>query len=195
MTITAAQVAALREKTGISMMQCKKALEENGGDEAKAIDALRKKGAMKAEARADRETKEGTIGVYTHANNKMAAMVKLGCETDFVARNEEFVEFARNLAMHVVAMNPKVVDPSEVDEAFIAKEKEIAIEQLKNEGKPQDMVEKIWAGKESKLRNEVALLEQELVMIPGVKVKDALTDLQTKMGENIKIVSFKRFEI
>lgn len=193
--VSASQIASLRAKTGISMMQCKKALEEAGGDEEKAIEYLRKKGELKAQERSGRETKEGTIGFYMHPNNKVSSFVKLTCETDFVAKNEEFQEFAKNLAMHVAAMNPAVLSPDEVSPEFLAKEKEITMEQLKNEGKPQNMIENIWIGKESKLKNEMALLEQALVMSPDVIVKNALLDLQTKMGENIKIESFIRYEI
>src|SRR3989338_2022069 len=171
--VTAAQVASLRAKTSISMMQCKKALEECNGDEEKAIEFLRKKGELKAQERSTRQTKEGTIGFYIHPNNKIAALVKLSCETDFVAKNEEFREFAKNLAMHVAAVNPAVLSPEEVDDEFIAKEKEITVAQLQNEGKPANMIETIWKGKEVKLRNEMALLEQGLVMNPDLIVKNA----------------------
>ncbi len=189
------KIKELRESTGLGMMACKAALEEAGGDVEKAIDILRKKGAIKAAGRSERETKEGTIGVYLHSNNKVATMVKLASETDFVARNEVFVEFAKDLAMHVAASNPRYVDPSEVSEEDLAKEKEIYMEQLKAEGKKEDMIEKIVEAKLKKFAEESALLKQPFVKDPSKTIEDLVRDMNNKMGENVHIVSFVRYQI
>lgn len=189
------KIKDLRESTGLGMMACKAALEEAGGDVEKAIDILRKKGVIKAAGRSERETKEGTIGVYLHSNNKIATMVKLASETDFVARNEVFQEFARDLAMHVAASNPRYVDPSEVSQADLDKEKEIYMEQLKAEGKKEDMIEKIVEGKLKKYAEEYALMKQAFVKDPSKTIEEMVTDMNNKMGENIHIVSFVRYSI
>lgn len=189
------KIKELRESTGLGMMACKSALEEAGGDVDKAIEILRKKGELKAAARAERETKEGTIGVYLHSNNKIATMVKVACETDFVARNEVFQEFAKDMAMHVAAANPRYVDPSEVSQADLDKEKEIYVEQLKGEGKKEDMIEKIVEGKLKKFAEEAALLKQPFVKDPSKTIEEMVRDLNNKMGENVHIVSFARYQI
>ena len=195
MAITVETISELRQKTGLGMMACKKALEEFDGDVQKAIDELRKKGEIKAAERSGRATKEGYIGSYIHGNGKIGAIVEVNCETDFVAKNEDFIDFAKTIAMQVVAMNPLVVSPEDVTEEEIAKEKEIYVEQLKNEGKTGDMVEKILEGKLNKFKDQASLLKQEYIKDQSKKVADVLIDVSTKMGENIKIKRFARFQL
>ena len=187
------QIKKLREITGAGIVEVKKALEENDGNEEKAIEALRKSGQAKALKKADRDASEGIIGMYVHSNQKIAAMVKVLCETDFVARNEDFQEFAGDIAMHITATDPKCVRPEDVDADFIAKEKEIWTEQLKAEGKPEEIMEKIMKGKEQKLRAESALLSQPFVKDPDKTVEDLMNELVAKIGEKIEIGEFARF--
>lgn len=189
------QVKALRERTGAGIVEVKKALDEAGGDEAKAIEILRKSGQAKAVKKGDRETKEGVVVSYVHSNNRVGALVQLFCETDFVARNEEFQELARDIAMHITATNPRYLKPEEVTEADIAKEKEIWAEQLKNEGRPAEMLEKIIGGKEAKFRSEIALLTQPFIKNPDMTVGDLLTEKIHKIGENIQVGAFTRYEL
>ncbi|PID51682.1 MAG: elongation factor Ts [Candidatus Moraniibacteriota bacterium] len=190
---TLEQIKKLRERTGAGIIEVKKALDEANGDEEKAIDILRKSGQDKALKKADRETREGIIGSYVHSNNKIGAMVKVLCETDFVARNDAFQEFAHDIAMHITASDPQCVRAEDVDADFIAKERAIWEEQLKGEGKPADIMEKIMEGKEAKLRAEVALLSQPFVKDPDKTVQDLLNETIAKIGENIEIAEFARF--
>jgi len=173
----------------------KKALDESGGNEEKAIEILRKNGSAKALKKADREAKEGIIVSYIHSNNKIGALVKLYCETDFVGRNEEFQELGRDIAMQVAAMNPQFVKPEEVGAELIEKEKAIWTEQLKAENKPADIMEKIMAGKEKKFREEISLLTQPFVKDPEKTVGDLVTEKISKTGENIQVGDFVRFEL
>lgn len=195
MSITLELLKTLREKTGVSMQACKNALEETNGDIDKAIEYLRKKGEVKAAGKSDRETSEGVIASYVHSNKKLGALVLIQCETDFVARNEDFLNFCNDVAMHVAAANPSVISAEEVSAEEIAKEYEIWKEQLKNEGKPENIWEKILEGKEKKFREEKALLTQNFVKNPELTVQKLLTDMITKMGENVKISKFSRYEI
>lgn len=192
---TLEQIKALREKTGAGIVDVKKALEEAGGDEAKTIELLRKRGQAKADKKADRETHEGVVGMYVHSNNKIGAMVKVLCETDFVARNEDFLAAAKDIAMHVTASNPQCVNPEDVTEELVSAEKKIWEEQLKSEGKDAGMIEKIMPGKEKKLREESALLTQPFVKDPEQTVGDVLTELSAKVGEKVVIDDFARFEL
>jgi len=195
MAISKDTILDLRQKTGLGMMACKKALEENNGDVEKAIAELRKKGELKAAQRGDRVTKEGVIASYIHSNNKIGAIVEMNCETDFVARNEDFVSFAKSLAMQVVAMSPVFVSPEDVSEDILAKEKEIYVDQLKNEGKEGPIVEKIIEGKLNKFKEQQSLLKQSFIKDQSKKVEDVLLDIKNKMGENIKIRRFERFQL
>lgn len=190
---TLEQIKKLREQTGAGIIDVKKALEEAGGDEEKAVEILRKSGKDKALKKADREASEGIIGTYVHSNQKIGAMVKILCETDFVARNEDFQVFATDIAMHITAAEPQCLRPEDVSEEFVAAEREIWAEQLKNEGKPEEMMEKIMEGKENKLRAEVALLSQPFVKDPEKKVEDLLNETIGKIGEKIEIGEFARF--
>jgi elongation factor Ts len=189
------QIKKIREQTGAGMVDVKKALDESQGDEAKAIEILRKNGQAKALKKTDREAKEGVIGSYTHSNNKICAMIKLYCETDFVARNEEFKELARDIAMHISAMNPRFLNPEDVSDEIVEKEKAIWIEQLKNEGKSQEITDKIMVGKEKKFREEVSLSSQPFVKNPDITIKDLVTEKIGKIGENIQLGEFSRFEL
>ena len=177
------------------MVNIKEALDAAGGDEEKAVELLRKKGQDKALKKAGRETKEGVVVSYIHSNKKVGAMVKLYCETDFVGRNEEFQELAKDIAMQVVASDPKVLRPEDVSVELVAKEKEIWTEQLKNEGKPEAMLSKIMAGKEEKFRNELALLTQPFIKEPKVTIDDIIKEKIGKIGENIQVGEFVRFEL
>lgn len=188
-------VKRLRESTGASMMACKKALDEANGDYEKAIDVLRKKGEAKAVEKADRTTGEGVICTYIHSNKKIGAMVQLACETDFVAKNEKFIELASDLAMQVAATNPKAISPEEIDNDFIAKEREIWVAQLANEGKPEDKMGMILENKEKKTREEMSLMKQAFLKEPEKTVEALVLEMINKLGENIKIVRFVRFDV
>jgi elongation factor Ts len=189
------QIKALREKTGAGIVEVKKALEEADGNEEAAIRVLRERGAAKAVKKTEREAKEGVVAMYLHSNGKVGAMVKLFCETDFVARNDEFQALGRDIAMHVTAMNPSVVSPEDVPADAVEKERSIWVEQLKQEGKPKELAEKILAGKEKKFREEKALLSQAFVKDPSKTVRDLLSESVQKIGENIQIGAFIRYEI
>jgi elongation factor Ts len=194
MAVTLESIKELRELTGISTMACKKALEEADGDIQKAVELLRKRGELKAVERSDRSTSQGVVATYVHGL-KIGVMVQLGCETDFVARNEEFMAFGKDIAMHIAAMNPLYVHPDEVQHELVEKEQEIWRAQLQQEGKPEGVWEKIMLGKEKKFKEEAALLTQPFVKNPDMLVGQLVTDLGLKMGENIKIVRFARYSI
>ncbi len=195
MSISLEQIKSLREKTGVSMQACKKALEEASGDEGKAVDILRKKGEAKAVERGVRSTGEGIVVSYIHSNNKIGVLVQLGCETDFVARSPDFQQLGRDIAMHVAAMNPLVMAPEEVAPELVEKEREIWKAQLAKEGKPQAMFDKILVGKEKKFREEIALLKQPFVKDPEMNVEKLVSDAVLKLGENIKVVRFTRYAL
>jgi elongation factor Ts len=189
------QIKSLRERTGAGIVEVKKALDEANGDETKAIEILRKSGKAKAVKKGDRETKEGLVVSYIHSNNRVGSLIQLFCETDFVARNEEFQELARDIAMHITAANPRYLKPEDVTEDDLVKEREIWAEQLKNEGKAADMLEKIIEGKEAKFRAENALLTQAFIKNPEVTIGDLITEKIHKIGENIQIGAFTRYEM
>lgn len=195
MSVSLDQIKELREATGVSMMACKKALEESKGDYEKAVDYLRKKGQAKAAERGERTTGEGTVASYIHTNGKVGVLVKLGCETDFVAKNEDFQALAQDLAMHIAAMNPLTVSPDDVSENLIEKEREIWKAQLLNEGKKEDMLDNILVGKEKKFREEASLLKQSFVKDPEKTVEELLSDSIIKLGENIRVDGFCRYSI
>jgi elongation factor Ts len=195
MAITSKMVKDLRDKTQAGMMDCKKALEKTEGDMEKAVDLLRQKGLAIAAKRAGRATSEGVIETYIHAGGKLGVMVELGCETDFVAKNDDFREFARDIAMHIAATNPIAISREEVPADVIAREKEIYIQQAIDAGKPQAIAEKMVTGKIEKFLAEIALLEQKFVKNPDMSVQDLLNALVGKIGENISIKRFARFQI
>lgn len=193
--ITAQQIAKLRAKTGIGMMECKKALTEAGGDENQAIEILRKKGIAKAEKRAERETKAGIIESYIHSNAKIGVMVEVLAETDFVARNEDFKAFAHDIALHIAAMNPKYIFSDQIPADELEKEKAVLTEEVKASGKPDNIAEKIVEGKLNKYYEEICLLNQAFVKDPEKTVAILLNDLISKIGEKIVISRFCRFEL
>lgn len=195
MTISSKMVKELRDKTAAGMMDCKKALTETNGDMEKAIDLLRQKGLAVAAKRAGRATSEGVIATYIHAGGKLGVMVEVGCETDFVAKTDKFIEFARDIAMHIAASSPVSVTREEVPEHIVAREKEIYIQQALDSGKPENIVEKMVTGKVEKFIAEIVLLEQKFVKDPDHSIQDILTDLVGKMGENISIKRFARFQV
>lgn len=195
MSVALDQIKELRELTGVSMMACKKALEEAGGNMKTAVDLLRKKGEAKAMERSERSTGQGVIASYIHQNLKIGVLVQLGCETDFVAKNDEFQQAAKDIAMHIAAMNPLTLAPEEVSHELVEKEKEIWKEQLLHEGKKEAMLENILAGKEKKFREEASLLKQPFVKNPEITIEKMLSDLVIKIGENIKITRFCRYSI
>jgi elongation factor Ts len=188
-------VKKIRERTGAGMVAIKKAIDEAGGDEEKAIEILRKLGASKAAKKADREAHEGVVVSYVHSNNRVGALVKLLCESDFVARNEEFRNLAKDIAMHVAAMNPKFIKPEEMPQELVEKEKEIWRAQLASEGKKAEMMDKIMSGKEKKFREESALLTQAFVKNPEVTVGELVVEKIGKIGENIQVGEIVRIEL
>ncbi len=188
-------VKKLREKTGAGIVEVKKALEEAGGDEEQAIALLRKRGEAKALKRTDREAHEGIVAMYLHSNARVGVMLTLLCETDFVARNSDFQELGRDLAMHVAAMNPLYLAPEDVPTEIIAKERVIWEEQVKNEGKPAEIAEKILAGKEKKFRDELSLLSQPFVKDSSKTVQALITESIHRIGEKVQVGKFVRYEI
>jgi elongation factor Ts len=197
MEITAKDVMELRQRSGAGMMDCKKALAESGGDFEKALTLLREKGIATAQKRAGRATNQGYIAVYVHPGAKLAAMVEVNCETDFVARNEKFQEFARNIAMHIAATNPVSISEEDVDPELVAKEREIYRCQALNEGKKPEFVDKIIDGRMKKFYAESCLLNQIYVRDEAKKltIKDMLNDLIASIGENLSIGRFCRFQV
>ncbi|MCD6205933.1 MAG: translation elongation factor Ts [Candidatus Marinimicrobia bacterium] len=195
MEITATQVKELRNRTGIGMMDCKAALIESAGDIDKAIEILRKKGKAKAEKKADRDVSEGVIWSYIHPGNKIGVMVEVNCETDFVAKNEGFLEFVKDIAMHIAATNPAAIRREEIDAELVAKEREIYMEQARSQNKPEHILERIVDGKLEKFYQESCLLEQAFVKDPQKTIKDYLTETIARIGENINIARFVRFQL
>jgi len=193
MEITSAQIKELRDNTGISVMQCKKALEEAGGDMEKALIILKKKRSEAAEKKADRELAAGAVGVYIHNTNEVAAMVLLSCETDFVSKNAEFVSLARDIAMHVAALNPKYISRAEVDENAITKAKEVFAEEIKD--KPAEMQEKIMEGKLNAYFKEQILLEQPFIKNPETTIGELISGAVQKFGENTIVTEMRRLSV
>ena len=193
MAITAADVSKLRKATSAGMKDCKNALEEAGGDFEKAVDVLRKAGAAKAAKKAGRDASEGLVGSYVHSNGKLAALVELNCESDFVARNDEFQALLKDLCMQVAATNPIAVRPEEVPEDLIEREREIYRAEAAD--KPDHIADKIVEGKLRKFYEERCLLEQPFIKDDKVKVKDLVTNLVATIGENIQVGRIARVEV
>jgi elongation factor Ts len=189
------QVKALREKTGGGIVEVKKALDEANGDEVKAIEILKLRGEAKALKKTDRTAGEGIVVSYIHSNNRVGALLTLLCETDFVARTDEFQALGRDLAMHVTAMLPRYTHPEDVPADVVANERKIWEEQVRAEGKSAEITEKILSGKEKKFREELALLSQPFVKDPTKTVQALITEKIHRIGENIQVGSFMRFEI
>src|SRR5215203_3918542 len=198
MAVSAAEVKALRERTGAPMMDVKNALEEAEGDRQKAIEILRKKGAASAAKRGGRSTSEGVIASYVHADGRKGALVEVQSETDFVARNEDFREFARQVAIHVTAMDPRHVSLEDIPEEERECERSLLEERARADGKPEDVIEKIAAGQLKKWAAEQVLLDQKHFneeAYEGKTIEDLRTELAAKTGENVRIARFARFEV
>jgi len=196
MSLDLQQVAKLRQQTGCGINDCKIALEEAGGDLDKAIEILRKKGEIKAAKKAtDRETKEGVVFAYIHQNKKIGAMIELDCETDFVARNEEFQALAKDLAMQVAATNPLYLKPEDIPESVLEKEKEIYKEQVLAESKPENVIEQIIEGKLEKYYEDVCLLKQPFIKNEDLTIEQLIKEKIAKIGEKIEITQFVRFQV
>jgi elongation factor Ts len=196
--VGAAEVKALRDRTGAGMMDCKQALEEAGGDADKAVEILRVKGAASAAKRSARGTEEGLVSSYVHADGRKGALVEVQCETDFVARNEEFKEFARQVAIHVTAMNPRHVSFEDIPAEDRERERRILEEKARADGKPDEVVEKIVEGQLRKWASEQVLLDQQHFnqeRYQGKSIEDLRTELAAKTGENVRIARFSRYEV
>ena len=194
-TIGAKDVAELRKRTGAGMMDCKKALEESGGEMDKAAEWLRARGIAKAEKRAGREAKEGRIELYHHHNAKLAVLVEVSCETDFVARTDDFIALCRNVAMHIASTAPLAVNAADIPAEVVERERRICEEQVSAEGKPEAIRAKIVEGKLKKYFSEVALLEQPFVKDDTMTVGDMVKSASGKTGENIQVRRFVRFQL
>jgi elongation factor Ts len=195
MTITADQVRQLRERTGAGMMECKKALVETAGDFEKAVDTLRKSGIAKAEKRGERAASEGMVEAYIHPGNRVGVLIEVNCETDFVARTDEYMALVRSLAMQAAAAGAEFVRREEVPAERIAKEREIFAAQLEQQGKPAAILDKIVAGKIDKFYSEICLLEQAYIKDDKITVGDLVKQASAKTGENIVVRRFVRFRL
>lgn len=195
MEIKAELVKELRQRTGIGMMECKQALQESKGDIDKAIVILRKKGYARAQSKMSRETAEGIISSYIHLNGKIGVLLEVNCESDFVARNDEFKELVKNIAIHIAASNPRYVSSEEISPEILEQEKDIIEEQFKDSKKPPEIIEKIIQGKLGKFYEEVCLLDQPYIKDDKVSVKQFVASYIAKFGENIQISRFARYEL
>ncbi len=193
--ITAQMVKELRDRTGAGMMACKKALQETDGDIEKAIDKLREMGLASAAKKAGREAKEGKVAAYIHAGGKIGVLVEVNCETDFVANTEDFAALCKDIAMHIAASAPLYVSREDVPKEELEKEKKIMKEQLRQQGKPENILDKIVEGKIEKYYEEVCLLEQPFIKDDSLKIKDLIKNAIAKLGENIVVRRFARYKI
>ena len=195
MEITAEKVKELRQRTGIGVMECKEALAECEGDIEKAIAALRKKGAARAQEKMHREASQGLVHAYIHMEGKLGVLVEVNCESDFVARNDEFKELAKNIAMQIAAANPRYVSSADIPAAELEQEKEIIRAQLQDSKKPPQIIEKIVEGKLKKFYEEVCLLDQPYIRDDKLTIQQIIASTIAKFGENIKVRRFARFEL
>jgi elongation factor Ts len=195
MEITAELVKKLREKTGVGLMDCKEALKASDGDMEKAVEYLREKGLAKLQKRTGRTASEGVITSYIHTGGKVGTMVEVNCETDFVANTKEFQEFAKDIAMQITASNPSYVKREDIPEEVKEKEKNIYRRQAIDSGKPEKIIDKIAEGKMEKFYSEVCLMEQSFIKNPDITVKDLLDELVVKLGENMLVRRFVRFQL
>ena len=193
--ITTEMVKQLREKTGAGMMDCKRALEETGGNADQAIEYLRKKGAATAAKRADKETNQGVVDAYIHAGGRIGSMVELNCETDFVAKTPEFKQLAHDIAMQIAAMSPHYISRDQISKETVEKELEIYKSQAANEGKPANIADKIAQGRLDKFYQEVVLMEQSFIKDSGKTIKDLIDEQTAKVGEKISIRRFHRYHL
>ena len=195
MSVSAKEVKELRDRTGAGMMDCKKALTETNGDMEAAIDLLRSKGTAKAAKRAERAANEGFIGSYVHMGGRIAVIIELNCETDFVANTDAFQALARDLAMHIAAASPVAVSEADVPSAVVERERAVYLEQVRNEGKPENIQEKIVDGKLRKFFEEVTLLKQPFVKNPDQTIEELIVEVSAKTGEKIEVARFARFAV
>ena len=191
--ITAQSVRMLRQKTGLGMMDCKKALQETGGDSEKAIEYLRKQGLSAVEKRAGRDASEGLVQAYIHQGSRLGVLLEVNCETDFVARTDDFQAFAKDVAMHIAASQPLAVDREGIPADAVERERAIYLEQAKNEGKPEHIAEKIVVGRLEKFYQENCLMEQVFVKNPDQTIGELVTEITAKIGEKITVRRFERF--
>ncbi len=191
--IAAKLVNELRQRTGIGMMDCKKALQESNGDINEAITILRKKGYARAKDKMSREASEGIVGSYIHMNNKLGVLVEVNCESDFVARTEDFQQLVKDIAIHIAAANPKYLSSEDIPEDILEQEKEIIREQFKDSNKPPEIIDKIVTGKLGKFYSEVCLLDQPFIKDDKVSITKHIAFYIAKLGENIKVQRFARF--
>ena len=195
MSISATQVKELRDRSGVGMMDCKKALVEANGDLDKAFDILRKSGIAKAQKKAGRSAKEGNVISYIHPGSKLGVLLELNCETDFVSNTEDFNDLGNDIAMHIAATNPLGVTREDIPEDVISKEKEIYSEQAKSSNKPENIIEKMVEGRVNKYYKENVLLEQDFVKDSNLTIEDLVTTTISKLGENIVVTRFSRFQL
>lgn len=188
-------VKKLREETGIGILECKKAIAEANNDYDKAVELLRKKGFEKAKKKATRATNQGVVGSYIHTTGKIGVLVEIGCETDFVAKNEDFQQLVKDVAMQIAAMNPKYISETDIPEEELNKEKEIYREQLQKSGKPENIIEKIIEGKLNKFYEEVCLVHQKFFKEDKKSIQDLITEKIHKIGENIVVKRFTRYNV
>lgn len=195
MAITAGQVKELRDRTGAGMLECKRALEEADGNLEAAVDILRAKGAALAAKRSGRETREGTVGSYIHMGGRIGVLVEVNCETDFVARTDDFQDLVRDLAMHIAASNPLAISEEEIDPEIIERERTVFTDQVRNEGKPENLWDRIVDGKMKRFFEDNTLLEQPFIKDTDKSVRELITEVSAKTGENIVVRRFARFEL
>jgi len=194
-TVSAKDVKALRDRTGAGMLECKKALEEAGGNIEAAIDLLRAKGAAKAAKRAEREANQGVVGHYLHHGGRIGVLVEVNCETDFVANTDDFQGLARDIAMHIAAAAPVAVSEDQIPAEVVERERQVYLEQVKADGKPEAIAQKIVDGKLRKFFEEVTLLKQPFVKNPDTTIEDLVNEVSARTGEKIQVARFARFEV
>jgi len=194
-TIDMSLVKKLREQTGVGIMECKKAIGEADNDFKKAVELLRKKGFEKAKSKASRATNQGAIGSYIHSNHRVGVLVELGCETDFVAKNEDFLALQKEICLQIAAMNPQYISEQDIPQEVIEKEKEIYREQMKNSGKPDNVIDKIVEGKLKKFYTEVCLLRQAYFKDEKKPIENLIAEKIHKLGENITVKRFIRYQV
>jgi elongation factor Ts len=195
MAVDMTMVKKLREQTGIGILECKKAISEANNDFDKAVELLRKKGFEKAKSKASRATNQGAIGSYIHSNHRIGVLLELGCETDFVAKNEDFLALQKDLCMQIAAMNPKYISENDIPADVLEKEKEIYREQMKNSGKPDNIIEKIVEGKLQKYYAEICLVNQAFFKEDKKTIQDLIAEKIHKLGENITVKRFVRYQV
>lgn len=194
-TIDMSLVKKLREQTGVGILECKKAIGEANNDFEKAIELLRKKGFEKAKSKASRATNQGAVGSYIHSNNRIGVLLELGCETDFVAKNEDFLALKKEICLQIAAMNPNYISEKDIPQNVLEKEKEIYREQMKNTGKPDHILDKIIEGKLKKFYTEVCLLRQSYFKEEEKTIEDLIAEKIHKLGENITVKRFIRYQV